>query len=53
MPWLEPANQRKFKDDLRRTVARRLSGEQVAGLSIADVTTDADSADGALTFPAS
>jgi thiol-disulfide isomerase/thioredoxin len=51
VPWLEPANQRKFKDDLRRTVARRLAGEKVAGLAVADVTTEADAADGALTFP--
>jgi thiol-disulfide isomerase/thioredoxin len=51
VPWLEPANQRKFKDDLRRTVARRLTGEKVAGLSVADVTTEADASEGALTFP--
>jgi thiol-disulfide isomerase/thioredoxin len=51
VPWLDPANQRKFKDDLRRTVTRRLTGEKVAGLAVADVTTEAEASDGALTLP--
>src|SRR5262249_58112271 len=51
VPWLEPANQRRFKDDLRRTVVRRLSGENVAGFAVADVTTETDASEGALTFP--
>jgi thiol-disulfide isomerase/thioredoxin len=52
VPWLEPANQRKFKDDLRRAVARRLAGEAVAGLDVADVATEADAAEGSPTMPA-
>ena len=51
VPWLEPANQRRFKDDLRRTVARRLAGEAVAGLDVADVATEADASEGAATLP--
>ena len=51
VPWLEPANQRKFKDDLRRTVVRRLAGEAVAGLDVADVATDAEASEGAPTLP--
>jgi len=51
VPWRDPANQTKFKDDLRRAVARRLAGEHVAGLNIADVTTTADAADGPTAFP--
>jgi len=51
VPWLEPANQRKFKDDLRRTVARRLAGEAVAGLDVADTATEADASEGAPTLP--
>jgi thiol-disulfide isomerase/thioredoxin len=52
VPWLEPANQRRFKDDLRRTVVRRLAGEAVAGLNIADVATDTEASEGAATLPA-
>jgi thiol-disulfide isomerase/thioredoxin len=52
VPWLEPANQRRFKDDLRRTVRRRLAGEAVAGLDVADVASEADAAEGAATMPA-
>ena len=52
VPWLDPANQRKFKDDLRRTVVRRLSGERVAGLDVADVATESDASEGAPTMPA-
>ena len=51
VPWLDPANQRKFKEDLRRTVVRRLAGEAVAGLDVADVATEADASEGALTMP--
>lgn len=52
VPWLEPANQQKFKSDLRRTVARRLAGEAVAGLDVADVASEADASEGAPTMPA-
>lgn len=51
VPWLDPANQRKFKDDLRRTVTRRLAGEKVDGLNVADVATESDASDGAPTLP--
>lgn len=51
VPWLDPANQRKFKDDLRRAVVRRLAGEQVAGLDVADVSTETDAAEAPATFP--
>jgi thiol-disulfide isomerase/thioredoxin len=51
VPWLDPANQRRFKDDLRRTVTRRLAGDTVDGLNVADVTTETDAAEGAPTMP--
>jgi len=51
VPWLDPGNQRRFKDDLRRSVARRLAGEHVAGLSVADVATEADASEAAETMP--
>jgi thiol-disulfide isomerase/thioredoxin len=51
VPWLDPGNQRKFKDDLRRSVARRLAGEQIGGLNVADVATEADAAEGAVEMP--
>ena len=51
VPWLDPVNQRRFKDDLRRTVARRLAGERVGGLNVADVATEADASEGAPTMP--
>ena len=51
VPWLDPANQRRFKDDLRRTVTRRLAGEKVTGLDVADVTSGADPGDGPPTLP--
>ena len=51
VPWLDPANQRKFKDDLRRTVVRRLAGEKVGGLNVADVATESEAAEGAQTLP--
>jgi thiol-disulfide isomerase/thioredoxin len=52
VPWLDPANQRRFKDDLRRSVTRRLAGEKIAGLDVADVTSGSDPADGPATLPA-
>jgi thiol-disulfide isomerase/thioredoxin len=52
VPWLDPANQRRFKDDLRRTVVRRLSGERVAGLDVADVGTESEASEGAPALPA-
>jgi thiol-disulfide isomerase/thioredoxin len=52
VPWLDPANQRRFKDDLRRAVARRLAGEMVTGLNVGDVTTsEDDAAEGPATIP--
>jgi thiol-disulfide isomerase/thioredoxin len=52
VPWLDPANQQRFKEDLRRAVSRRLAGERVTGLDIADVTAgDADPADGPARLP--
>jgi thiol-disulfide isomerase/thioredoxin len=51
VPWLEPGNQRKFKDDLRRTVVRRLAGDAVGGLNVADVATEEDAAEGAPVMP--
>lgn len=51
VPWLDPGNQRKFKDDLRRTVVRRLAGEHVGGLNVADVATEAHASEGAPTMP--
>jgi thiol-disulfide isomerase/thioredoxin len=51
VPWLDPGNQRKFKDDLRHTVARRLAGEQVGGLNVADVAMGVDASEGAATMP--
>jgi thiol-disulfide isomerase/thioredoxin len=52
VPWLDPANQRRFKDDVRRTVLRRLAGDVVAGLDVSDVATEADASEGAATMPA-
>lgn len=52
VPWLDPANQRRFKDDLRRVVARRLNGEHVTGLDTADVSSAADDDEGPKTIPA-
>jgi cytochrome c biogenesis protein CcmG/thiol:disulfide interchange protein DsbE len=51
VPWREPANQRRFKDDLRRAVARRLAGEQVAGLDVAELAKPAASLDGPPRLP--
>lgn len=51
VPWREPANQRRFKDDLRRTVTRRLAGEKVTGLNTADVATPDPGLDGPSQLP--
>ena len=51
VPFRDPANQRKFKDDVRRTVTRRLAGEKVTGLNPADVATPGDALDGPATLP--
>ena len=51
VPWLEPANQKRFKEDLRRTVSRRLAGETVTGLDVADVTSEADAAEAPAELP--
>ena len=51
VPWREPANQRRFKDDLRRTVTRRLAGEKVTGLNTADVAAADPSLDGPAQLP--
>ena len=45
VPWLDPASQRRFKDDLRRAVARRLAGKSVKGPDIADVTSSGNASD--------
>ena len=42
LPWREPRNKARFKDDLRRFVNRRLKGERVEGFDTADVTAAAD-----------
>ena len=52
VPWRDPANQNRFKADLRRMVELRLKGETVAGLDVADVRTEAVPADGPVTLPA-
>ena len=52
VPWLEPDNQRRFKDDLRKTIKRRLAGEAVTGLNVADVTSEDEAAEGPSTLPA-
>jgi thiol-disulfide isomerase/thioredoxin len=51
LPWREPANQQRFKDDLRRALMRRLAGERVTGLNLADVTTADASLDGPPQLP--
>lgn len=51
VPWRDPANQRRFKDDLRRAVTRRLKGEAVDGLNVADVATPDDALDGPARVP--
>lgn len=52
VPWAQPANQQRFKEDLRRFVERRLKGEAVSGYSVSEVTAVADSADGPARLPA-
>src|SRR3954470_2310441 len=52
VPWLDPANQRRFKDDLRKAVTRRLAGEKVTGLDVADVASEADVEEGPASLPA-
>jgi len=52
VPWLDPANQHRFKDDLRRAVTRRLAGEAVAGHALAEVALDGDATDGPSVLPA-
>ena len=51
VPWLDPPNQKRFKDDLRRTVSRTLRGEAVAGLNVADVTSEAEAAEAPAEMP--
>jgi thiol-disulfide isomerase/thioredoxin len=51
VPWLDPANQRRFKDDLRRAVTRRLAGETVTGHAVAEVATAEDASEGPATLP--
>lgn len=54
VPWRDPANQQRFKSDLQRMVEMRLRGENVTGLDVADVRTEAAAADadGPATLPA-
>ena len=52
VPWQQPANQGRFKADLRRMVEMRLRGEHVAGLNVDDVRTEAKlTADGPVELP--
>jgi thiol-disulfide isomerase/thioredoxin len=52
VPWRDPANQQRFKSDLRRIVEMRLKGEHVAGLNVAEVRTETSmTADGPTTLP--
>jgi thiol-disulfide isomerase/thioredoxin len=50
VPWRDPANQQRFKADLRRMVEARLRGERVAGLNVDDVRGD-PAADGPAALP--
>ena len=50
VPWKEPANQERFKTDLRTMVAQRLRGEKVAGVSTEGLSNE-DAADGPETLP--
>lgn len=53
VPWRDPANQQRFKADLRRIVGMRLKGERVTGLNVDDVRTAvSDPADGPPALPA-
>src|SRR5262245_44970570 len=51
LPWGEPANQQRFKTDLRGFITIRLKGGSVTGFDPAEVGTAAD-ADGPETVPA-
>jgi len=51
VPWREPANQEKFKTDLRGMIDRRLKGERVEGFSAADVSESSIDVDGPPTLP--
>ena len=51
VPWREAASQERFQADLRRIVQMRLKGAHVAGLDVADVRTEATSADGPAALP--
>lgn len=52
VPWQQPANQQRFKADIRRMVAMRLRGEHVAGLNVDDVRTEVKiTADGPAELP--
>src|SRR5829696_10234779 len=51
VPWREPANQEKFKSDLRRMVERRLKGERVEGFSAAEASESSADEDGQSTRP--
>ena len=52
VPWLDPVNQKRFREDLRKAVTRRLAGEAVRGLDVADVTSEDEAAEGPSTLPA-
>jgi thiol-disulfide isomerase/thioredoxin len=52
VPWREPANQEKFKADLRRMVERRLNGERVEAFSAAEARESSADEDGPPTLPA-
>jgi thiol-disulfide isomerase/thioredoxin len=47
VPWRDPANQHRFRADLRATVSRRLSGQHVSGFDPADVSTPVPAASAA------
>jgi cytochrome c biogenesis protein CcmG, thiol:disulfide interchange protein DsbE len=51
VPWREPANQERFKADLRRMVDRRLKGERIAGFSPSDVSSASADEDGPPALP--
>ena len=51
VPWKEPANQERFKTDLRSMVTQRLRGEKVAGVA-AEGLSGEDAADGPEALPA-
>ncbi|CAN5876729.1 hypothetical protein BH18ACI5_BH18ACI5_03590 [soil metagenome] len=51
VPWREPANHEKFKNDLRRRVERRLNGERVEGFSAEEARGSSPEEDGPTTLP--